>query len=464
MIPRAQDGPPPPRARDLALAALGDRAGNVTAHLRRLLAEQPVSSEEAALARELAVGVVRRRRTLDVILSAFQRRRDAPAAGKVRDVLRVGAYQIVFLRRVPDFAAVNEAVEQVSPRRSGMRGFVNAVLRNLARSISPAESGPPPLAPDVVALGRASFRRFDRPIFPSPEQAPAEFLAAAFSLPDELAEKWLVRFGGLDGAVPVALHANARPPLVLRVNLARASVPDVSARLLEAGVEAIAHDNGLSVVITGHADLRSLKAFADGLVQPQDAAATAVVAAANVRPGMRVLDLCAGPGTKTTHLAERMRNTGEIVAADVSERKLSQIEDNCRRMGATIVRTLLAGRIAPLAERPFDLVLVDAPCSNTGVLARRPEARWRVTGKSIRRLARDQRRLLALGCHLVRPGGELVYATCSLEEEENEQVVRGLSGRNGVFRLVKQRRIRPAGAERPGRWSDGGYFAMLRRS
>ncbi len=464
MSPGAQNGPPPRRARDLAVAALGDRAGNVTAHLRRLLAQQSVSAEDAALARELAMGVVRRRRTLDAILSAFQRRRDAPVGGKIRDVLRVGAYQLVFLQRVPEFAAVNEAVEQVSPRRSGMRGFVNAVLRNLTRSISPVESGPLPLAPDVVAVGQSSFRRFDRPIFPSPELAPGEFLATAFSLPDELAERWLARFGGLEGAVPVALHANARPPLVLRVNLSLASVPEVLARLLEAGVEAIAHRNGLSVVVTGHADLPGLEVFAEGMVQPQDAAATAVVAAADVGPGMRVLDLCAGPGTKTTHLAERMRNTGEIVATDINERKLSQIEDNCRRMGVTIVQTLLADRIAPLAERPFDLVLVDAPCSNTGVLARRPEARWRVTGKRIEQLARDQRRLLALGSQFVRPGGEVVYATCSLEEEENEQVVGSLSGGRGVLRLLNQCRIQPAGLERPGRWSDGGYFAVLRRS
>ena len=450
----------PAKARDLALAALRDRAGNVTAHLNRLLATAEVPAAEAALARELSLGVVRRRRTLDAVLSAFSLGGRGKTVGKTRQILRLGAYQLLFLDRVPAFAAVNEAVGQVG-QSAKARGFVNAVLRSLSRSIPPPQAGPAPLEADVVAVGAGSFRRLDRAVFPDPNQEPCGFLAQAFSLPDELARRWLEGFGGLAEAARVAMHANVRAPLILRVNARRATVGQVLERLASAGVEAIAHANGLSVVVPGGADVRGLEVFAAGLVQPQDAAATAVVASADVEPGMRVLDMCAAPGTKTTHLAERMNDRGAIIAADVSAEKLARVEDNCRRMGTTIVRTVLAERLAQAAEQPFDLVLVDAPCSNTGVLARRPEARWRFSLRKLRTLARDQRRLLMLAAGLTRPGGSVVYATCSLEAEENGQVVRDVLSRQKRLGLMEERTALPAGADEPARWQDGGYWAAL---
>lgn len=455
---------PPPKARYLALAALGDRAGNVTAHLNRLLTQGAIPPAEAALARELAMGVVRRRGTLDAVLAAFQQRQRKPE-GRVRDILHLGAYQLLFLDRVPGFAAVNEAVAQVGKwKGKRLRGFVNGMLRSLARSLSDLQTGPPPLRADVVAVSASSFRRFDRSIFPDPQADAASFLAGAFSLPEELAGKWLAERRSLEAVVPIAVHANARPPLILRVNQARSSVADVLERLKADGVEAGAHANGMSVVVTGGPGLPGLGVFTEGLVQPQDPSATAVIASADVRPGMRVLDLCAAPGTKTTHLAERMENRGRIVATDVSTDKLARIEANCRRMGATIVRTILAENVLSLADEPFDLVLVDAPCSNSGVLARRPEARWRFSGSALGGLVRDQQQLLYLATELTASDGTVVYSTCSLEPEENSQVVGEVLSRQKHFRLVQETPTLPAGADEPTRWSDGGYFAVLRCS
>ena len=452
----------PPNARDLALAALGDRAGNVTAHLGRLLAGASLPAEEVALARELALGVVRRRRTLDAVLSAFERGGRGRTPGRIRQITRLGAYQLLFLDRVPAFAAVNEAVAQVGPG-SKARGFVNAVLRSVSRSLSPPRRGPPPLEADVVSVGAGRFRRLDRAVFPDPRHDPAGFLAEAYSLPDELARRWVASFGGLAEAARVAMHANARAPLIMRVNARRATVGQVLEALALAGVEAVAHANALSVVVPGGGDVTRLEVFAAGLVQPQDAAATDVVASAGVEPGMRVLDLCAAPGTKTTHLAERMDDRGAIVAADVSADKLARVEENCRRMGVTIVRTVQAERLAEEAGEPFDLVLVDAPCSNTGVLSRRPEARWRFSPEALRSLARDQRRLLVLAAGVVRPGGTVIYATCSLEAEENGQVVRDVLARRKRLALIEERTSFPGGADEPARWRDGGYWAALTR-
>jgi len=454
--------PPDPRARDLALSALCDRGGNVTAHLRRLLQQHRVAPVEASLARELALGAVRHRRTLEAVVAAFLSRQKGRMSRRVRAILHLGIYQLLFLQRVPDFAAVNEAVEQIARREPGKKAFVNAVLRSVARSVSAVQAGPPQPAEDVLPLGESSFRRFDRAVFPDPRRDAAGFLGSALSLPDVLAERWLRRLGGLAPAIALALHANARPPLVLRVNARRASVVEVLERLRAGGVRADAHANGLSVVVGSGVELASLDVFAEGLVQPQDASATRVVASLDVRPGMRVLDLCSAPGTKTTHLGERMDDRGEIVAVDVSPEKLRRVEENCRRMGLTIVRTLAAEAVASLPERSFDLVLVDAPCSNTGVLARRVEARWRFSLRNLRALAQTQRRLLLLGAQYVRPGGLCAYSTCSLEPEENRSVVRAVLSREGRLTLVDEQEIPPAGAEAPCRWSDGGYLAVLR--
>jgi 16S rRNA (cytosine967-C5)-methyltransferase len=450
-----------PTARNLALSALGDRSGNVSAHLNRLLAENPVAPAEASLARELAFGVVRRMRTLDTIMAAFRERQQAPVA-RVHNVLRLGLYQLLFLQRVPDFAAVNEAVEQVGRRLAHMRGFVNAVLRNVARSAGAVETGKYAPSADILPLSTDSYRRFDRKVFADPHTVRDEYLGQALSLPEDLAKKWVRQFGGLEGAMRIAIHANARPPVTLRVN-APATVPEVVESLRAVGVEAAAHANGASVVLLGPADLTKLEAFTRGWVLPQDAMATSVVAELDVKPGMRVLDLCAAPGAKTTHLAGRMGNVGEVVAVDVNEEKLARIRENCQRLGLSIVKPMLAEQVGSLEEGSFDLVLVDVPCSNTGVLARRPEARWRFEAKAQRALTADQRRLLVLGANFTRPGGVCAYSTCSLQDDENQLLVKEALRNLSSFRVVHEHRIMPAGADDPTRWRDGGFLAVLRR-
>jgi 16S rRNA (cytosine967-C5)-methyltransferase len=446
----------------VALTALQDRAGNVTAHLNRLLADSGLGAADAALARELAMGVVRRRRTLEAVIRAFQSRSAMPR--KPLDlILELGLYQLLFLQRVPAFAAVNEAVAQAGAVSPKTRAFVNGLLRNVARASPEWLTGDYHPGPDILPLSMAAYRRFDRLVFPDPAADPAAYLAETASLPDELAEKWLGQFGGLTGTLPVALHANARPPLVLRVNTEQMSIPAAIEALASAGVEAAPHVNGLSVVVTGHGDVMATELFRRGLLQPQDATATAVVSSADVQPGMNVLDLCSAPGTKTTHLAWRMQGRGRIVAADVNEEKLARVRENIERCGLTIVEPVLVQQIGGMEVGSFDLVLVDAPCSNTGVLARRPEARWRFSRQTLAKIARDQGSLLRLGGAMTRPGGKCIYSTCSIEPEENQQVIaRFLRGATDL-RLVKQHATPPAGADDPTQWSDGGYFAILSR-
>ena len=453
---------PRPNARDLAVLALRDREGNVSAHLSSRLAQARLSPPDAALARELALGVARRRATLGAVLRSYLARPDRRPPGALQEILLVGLYQILFLQRVPDFAAVNEAVEQAARfRHRRQSGMVNGVLRAVARDVSQEQTGPVPMERDVVPCGVGRYRTLGRTVFPDPAAEPAAYLAAAYSLPADLAERWLGRFGSLEGAIAVATHSNARAPLILRVNVAAADVDSVVAELSSAGFPARPHVNGQSVVMNDWCDVTSLGPFQRGLVQPQDPTATAAVVIADPQPGTNVLDFCAAPGTKTTHLAERMQNRGSIVALDVSQEKLDRIEANCRRMSADIVSTRLAGHAGQLEPGGFDLVLVDVPCTNTGVLARRAEARWRFSANSLSTAVRDQKMLLRAAGQFVRRGGRLVYSTCSVEPEECSQVAAWYQSSEARMHVRREELTLPDGADDPTRWRDGGYVAVF---
>ena len=449
-----------PNARDVAVLALRDREGNVTAHLESRLAREGLSAADAALARELALGTVRRRATLDAVMDAFLSQPGRKLPGAIQEILLAGLYQILFLDRVPQFAAVNEAVDQASRfHHRRQSGLVNGVLRTVARNISDEQAGPVPLKPDVLPLGFERYRTLSKPAFPDPAADPAGYLAAAYSLPRALAERWVERLGGLAKAAELATHADTRAPLILRVDGADAAA--VVAELADEGVAARPHVNGRSVVLDESCNVAALGPFRRGIVQPQDPTGTAVAEAAGARPGMRVLDFCAAPGTKTTHLARCMDNRGSILALDVSPEKLALIESNCRRMGIDIVTTQLAGGAGRLEVESYGLVLADVPCSNTGVLARRAEARWRFSESALSSLVHDQKFLIQAAGRFARRGGRLVYSTCSIEPEENSDVAHWYVRVNPRVRLVSELLTLPAGADDPTRWNDGGYTAIF---
>ena len=448
-------------ARDVAVLALRDRSGNVSAHLDRLLIQDRSEGPERSLAEELALGVIKRTSTLDAELRVFLAQPDRRLPGSLNEILQVALYQILFLDRVPDFAAVNEAVDQAGRfhhRRQG--GLVNGVLRTVLRALEPAQPGPGTPAANIIPISASLHRPVTCTVFADPKSKPAEYLAEAFSLPPVLAGRWVTRFG-LEQAVQIASHANCRPPMIVRVNRLKANVQTVLDQLAAAGIAARPHQNSLSVALEHPVNIAALEIFLRGLVQPQDPSATQVVMLADPQPGAAVLDFCAAPGTKTTHLAERMDNRGSIVAVDVSEDKLQRVIANCVRLGVDIVKTTLADKAAALEPASFDLVLADVPCSNTGVLARRAEARWHFDEAALATLARDQRVLAALAAGFVRPGGRLVYSTCSIEPEEGPQVAAHLGRVNPRMKLVREELTPPGGADDVTAWRDGGYVAVF---
>lgn len=453
----------PAPARMVALDALSDRKQMPTRRLDRLLGESGLSSVDAALATELVMGVTRRRRTIDAIIRAYSDRPKRNIGPLVRQGLRLGVYQLIFTDRVPDHAAVNESVELVARKQPRQAGFVNAVLREVGRGLGDIEPTDLPAGEYYVLITPDRARRMDRPICPAPDDQPVQHVGVACSLPDELAQRWLARSRNkLAQALQLGMQTHARPPMILRVNTARTTVPAVVARLAEQDVPAEAHDNGRSVVLTGHADPAALEVFREGLVTVQDATASAVAPMLAVGPGMRVLDFCAAPGTKTTHLAELMQGEGEIVAVDVNEDKLARVRAAAERSGyADMIRTCSTEQVGSLTPGSFDRVLVDAPCTNTGVLARRAEARWNFTEEAIRKIVVDQKTILSLAAMFCSSTGRLVYSTCSIEPEENEQVVKAFIRRRGGFKIAQQRQTLPIGWDGPTHWQDGGYWAVL---
>lgn len=455
-------------ARDIALRAVEQ------ARRQRCFVEQALETclvraagpAEAGLARELAMGVIRHKLTLSCLVSAVLEgdiRRIDPV---LQDVLFIGVYQLVWLGRVPSFAAVSQAVEQakrIGGRKAG--GLVNAVLRQLLRHRREQRCVFEQADPRrCVRVDHEHGCLFEIDLFDDPEAAPVKYYSLATSCPENLVNRWRRLFGP-SRAGELCWAGQFRPPTCLRANCLRIEPGELARRLESEGL-GIEYDAERGVVfLVGSPSIRGLSAFKEGLFQPQDPTAMGVVLRAGPQPGQKVLDLCAAPGTKATHMAELMADEGVVVACDVDGEKLARIERGARRLGISIVQTALPDQLAELRGRVggFDLILVDAPCSNTGVLARRPEARYRFSAGRLRSLTALQGRLLDQAAGLAEKHTRIIYSTCSIEPEENEQAVQKFCERHSSWLLAESLLTLPEAAASRVACHDGGFVAELRR-
>jgi 16S rRNA (cytosine967-C5)-methyltransferase len=361
-----------------------------------------LDSRDRALAFELVYGILRHQSTLDWRLDHVATKSMAKLPARVRMALRLGAYQLLHLDRIPPSAAVNESVALVKVGSPGhWPGFVNAVLRALIRT-------PAPPWPD---------RKTD----------PVKALSVRHACPAWLTERWLARYG-IQDAEALCRATTIIPPLTIRVNTLRTTRDILAAQLSASGcVVTPTRISPAGLILDKSGSVADLPWFRDGLFYVEDEAAQLIAPILDPQPGERVLDACAAPGGKTTHLAALMQNKGEIVAVDKSDSRLRLLDDNCKRLGIGIIRTIRADVTASLPKslcgRPFDRILVDAPCSGLGVLRRHPEGKWRKDARALAQHRTLQRRLLDQAADRLRPGGVLVYSTCSSEPEENEQVI-----------------------------------------
>ncbi len=349
--------------------------------------------QEAALATELCYGVARRQLALDAAIAAHSSRPIKKLETAVLVALRLGAYQLLYLDRVPAHAAVSESVELV--RKQGLvraTGFVNAILRKLAAQLE----------------------------VPLPNE-PVQRISVEASHPLWLVQRWATRFG-LEEAQALCGADNEAPPVCLRVNRQRATREEVLDVLEKEGVRAKPSElSPVGVILEDAGRLSALPSFQKGIYQVQDEAAQLVGLFAQPRPGMRVLDACAAPGGKACHLAELMEGQGEVYALDIHPRKLEKIQEEARRLGhepMMRLRAADAGRPLPFEKSSFDLILLDAPCTGLGTLRRHPELRYRRNESDVPRMAELQRSLAKNLLEYLRPGGTFVFAVCSTEPEE----------------------------------------------
>ncbi len=384
-----------------------------------------LQANERGLATELAYGVLKQRRRLDAALAAYAPRGIDSLDARVLDALRVGAYQILFLR-IPAHAAVDEAVEAVKLLRGAkLAGFANALLRKLATNGEPPSTDPGVLGSAPDWLVDLVMRQF-----------------AALSPP----EAEVRQFDTATEVLELLQSLNAPAPMWLRANTLRSSASSLAARIGEERPDArVTRTEDDALRVEGLGDPASLRAFAEGLYTVQDLAAQRVSRLLDPQAGETILDACAGVGGKSTHLAALAGNQAYIDAADLSERKLELGADSARRMGVTSLHPVacdLTDPRAPLAPL-YDRILLDAPCTGLGVLRRHPEAKWRRAPADIVALAELQAQLLTALAPRLKPGGVLVYSVCTFTDEEGPQQVARLLRDDPKLQVEKELRTWP---------------------
>jgi 16S rRNA (cytosine967-C5)-methyltransferase len=432
----------------LEAVAAGAFADNA---LERELAKTNLAPLDRGLATELAYGAIRQRFLLDAWIDAHGRLKANRQPPRLRWLLHVGLYQLLFSSRVPASAAVNTSVQLAKEAGfAQLAPVVNGLLRAVARAHNPhgAEADTPqPLLPwQGLAL---------------PDAAAAS-LALRHSLPPWLATQ-LLQWCRPEEAEAFGHSSNTPPALDLRINRRRSSRAEVLAAFGAAGLTARALDDqewGLCLAAAS-GDLRGLPGFKEGHWCVQDRTAQAIAPLLAPQPGQRVLDACAAPGGKSTQLAELMDDQGEIWAVDRSEARLKKVVANAERLGMVSLQVLAADAADLLEIRPqwrgyFDRILVDAPCSGLGTLARHADARWRIQPDTIAELASQQQRLLERLAPLLQPTGRLVYATCTVHPQENGDVVAAFMACQPSWQLIHQQQWWPSAQA-----GDGFYAAVL---
>lgn len=432
----------------ILLAAEG-RGAYTDRLLETRLRDSGLGTSDAGLATSLVQGTLRHRALLDHHLAAFTREGFDRLPAAIRTALRLGAYQILVLTRIPTSAAVDESVELAKRYgHPGTAGLVNAVLRRLAAG--------------------------ERAPLPDRYADPAGFLAVVHSHPRWLAERWLARYG-FDEAESLLRADNAEPSVSVRPNAHRIRSDRLVELLRAEGMEPLPGANGGPVFLLprGYVASRS-PLFRDGLLSLQDEAEACVPGILDPRPGERVLDLCAAPGGKASQIAERIAPEGFLAAVEIQPGRARALRENLvarlRLPGAEVV--CADGRTPPFRPATFDRVLLDAPCTGLGVLRRRADARWRKEERGIEALAALQRDLLEEAALLTRPGGVLVYSVCSLEPEETDSVVEPFLSSHPEFTREDARPFLPPAFAGPDplfrafphrHGTDGVYAARMRR-
>jgi len=401
-----------------------NRIDRTDAYLDKLLdieiKNSNLSGPDKALLFEIVHGVTRWLGRIDWILNGFYKGQFSKCIPNIKNAMRVALYQILFLDKVPDYAAVNEAVEFVK-KLQGQKpaDLTNAVLRNIIRS-------------------KDSIR------YPEPEEDLVAYLSAYYSHPTWLVKRWSNRFGK-DETEKLLIANNNKPSLIIRVNNIVSNIEELKSLLNSVDLKySTANYLPEFLRMNSLSNITDWEYFQKGYFSVQDESTGLPIKLLDVKPGMRVLDLCAAPGGKTAFIADVMQNSGEIIALDRFESRLKILQKNLNRLKVNIVKMITIDANEYDDTEGFDRVLVDAPCSGLGTLTKKPDLKWKRDLGDIRKIVNIQYELLKKGATFLRNGGSIVYSTCTIEPEENFEIVNKFLSEHPDFKLVNAGELLPS--------------------
>lgn len=424
-------------ALDVLLAVTRDGEYSHIALKHTLDKYQYLEKRDRAFITKIVEGTLENMIRIDYILNAFSNTKVNKMKPVIRCILRSGVYQLCFLDGIPDSAVCNEAVKLAGKRGfSSLKGFVNGVLRSIAR-------------------GR------DRIVYPSREEDPVQYLSVWYSIPEWILCQWIQDYG-MNRAEEMAAAFFRESPLTIRVNRNRISREELAERLEKDGIGVRESEDLEDVLYLSDYDyLNGIGSFREGLFYVQDISSMMAVRTAAPKEGNIVLDLCAAPGGKSIHIAQLLHGTGEVIARDLTPAKTALIEENIKRCRVENMRaeTADARVFDETMEEAADLVVADLPCSGLGVLGRKKDIRYKMTQEKEAELLQLQREILDVAVRYVKPGGRLLYSTCTVHRAENEENVSRLLEQHREFKLLSQEQIFPGE-----QGNDGFFIACLEKS
>ena len=449
----------PKSARSIAIAVL-NRFDPKKDYAGLILNELLQQTSEKQRATDLVFGTIRNRSAIDMVTAKLA---DCPTErmpAKLLNTLRIATYELFYCPQTHEYAIVNEAVENAKPIAGKKQvGFVNAVLRQVTRHITNRQ----------IALSQADAKRtlpqtplagceFDTDILPEPATSPADYFSIAFSLPKWLISDWLTELGP-EKTKQVCFASNRRPSIYIRPNILKTTTQKLAEKFHQAEIDfEISADESMLKLKSAQA-VSKLPGFAEGFFSVQDIAASRPVKMLKPCKDWKILDLCAAPGVKTTQLAELTADKAKIIATDIDSRRLEKVKENTARLGINSVKIVAYQELEQKAAEIglFDAVLLDVPCSNTAVLSKRPEARYRTEPGIITKLTKTQDGLLDTAAAMIKPKGKICYSTCSIQQCENSRLVRAFLQKNN-FKLESESLTLPSAENFD---HDGGYVAII---
>ncbi len=397
---------------------------------------QYLEKQERAFLTRLAEGTIEHMLEMDFIINSFSKVKVKKMKPLIRNLLRMSVYQLKYMDAIPDAAVCNEAVKLAKKRGFGqLRGFVNGVLRNIAREL-------------------------DKLCYPDEKLEPVRFLEVTYSVPAWMAEQWIKDYG-YEKAKAICASFLVERPITIRANLLRIQPVELKLRLEAEGVTVKeVPELSYAFEISGFDYLQSLDSFAEGLFYVQDISSMMVAETAAPQKGAYIIDVCAAPGGKSTHLAEKLDGTGMVEARDLTEYKVSLIEENIERHGLGNIKAVQMDAVISDAHsvEKADVLICDLPCSGLGVMGKKTDIRYKMTPEKQKDLAALQREILSVVHTYVKPGGTLVYSTCTIHKGENEDNVEWFVKQHPEFALVSSEQMFPGGA-----YHDGFFIAKLVR-